>query len=144
MDSRDFARELNRQRGGTTSTGDGLGGLAGDAVDHIKEGLKDAGELTVATEILDAVVSQLVSRIPQLESVPPVVTRAGAALLLNALMDNYADALPLDARVMSALRGVTVRTPSAAFMPLFQDLKIFDILSSAVSGVTGALRPDEG
>ena len=130
--TQEFNRRLAARKGG----GDGL---VSSAVDDVKGGLKDAGQLALAQEVLDAIVAQLQGRIPQLEGLPPVVTRALAALGLNALMRHYGDALPLDGSVRDVLDGVVQRTTTAAFLPLFTDLKLFDVLKGAVGSVTGAV-----
>jgi len=129
--TKEFHRRLKQRKGG--------GGVVTGAVEDVKDGLKDAGQLALAQEVLDAIVDQLKGRVPQLEGLPPVVTRALAALGLNALMRHYGDALPLDGSVRDVLDGVVQRTTTAAFLPLFTDLKLFDVLKGAVGSVTGAV-----
>ena len=112
--------------------------LMASAVEDVKEGIKDAGQISLAQDVLDALVDQMTLRIPQLKDLPPVLTRAGAALLLNMLLRNYGDALPIDGAIRDVLEGVVKRTPTAAFIPLFTELRVFDILRGAVASVGGA------
>ena len=136
----ELTREFHRRLKNRKSAGGGGGvGLATDAIEDVKGGIRDAGQLTLAQEVLDAIVGQLKDRVPQLEGLPPVVTRALAALGLNALMRHYGDALPFDGSVREVLEGVVQRTTTAAFLPLFTDLKLFDVLRGAVGSVTGAV-----
>jgi hypothetical protein len=133
-----MAREMNaRARGQAVKTGGG----SVDLFNVAKDGVKDAATIKVAQEALDVVANQLSARVTQLEGLPRWAQRALVALGLNWLFTNYGDRLPLPDQLADGMDAVCGKLATAAFLPLFDELDLQNMLDSLTSALSPLAKP---